>query len=88
MSDQLSVEMYSEGYENDEGRNGNGCGGDGCTLVFVEANPANEGHLDNEEEDADACREDPGQLDVPMHAVVWRFMDSCHIVDVADSLVG
>ena len=85
--DQLAVEVDGEHDEDDDGGHDERGRDDRCFPVDVdEAHPGEDRHLDKEEEDADAGRQDPRHLDVAVHAFVRRLLDGHDAVHVADRL--
>ena len=51
-----------------------GRGDDGGHLEHIpELDPTDDCHLDHEEQDAEDCRAEPGELDVSLQLLVWRF---------------
>lgn len=69
------------------GRDGGAVGLGGVRgLQGQELHPAKQHHLGQEQQRPDDGREGPGQLNVPVHALVGRLLDGVEVVHVADRL--
>ena len=74
--DQLPVEMHREREEDDDRRNDDGRRHDRRHFVHpAETHPRQHRHLRQEQEDPDAGRQDPCQLDVPSQSDVRRTLE-------------
>jgi len=82
---QLTVKVHRKYDKNDKRRNNNHRWDNRRTVaVSVEPNPCEDRHLNQEQQDADACGWNPRHFHVATHAVVWRFLNCSQVMNVAN----
>lgn len=78
------VKVQRKGHENDQHWDEDNARGPGRRRVeVVELDPAEDGNFEQEQYQAQQGREGPGRLDVPVQALVWRFVHQRDTVQVA-----
>lgn len=85
--DQVAVKVKHEEHEYDEHRYDDYRGGHGGPdRVVPELDPAQDGHLDQEQEQPEHGGERPGQLDETAHALVRRLLYQLGALQLADGV--
>ena len=87
VSHQFLIEYQRKRYEEYTGRDNDNGGGYGrVDADSVELDPAKDGNLSEEQQNAETSGANPRDLDTHAHRLVRRFVDGCQVVHVAHGL--